>query len=84
MREKLAANFAGWRRWVVEWLREHGVADRVAEETAQLVLAVMEGGVMQARIARSIEPFDASVRSVKRYLEQLLHDISSPTPAAES
>ena len=71
VREKLAANFAGWRRWVTEWVGEHGAADDVAEDLAQLVLAVMEGGVMQARTARSIEPFDASVRGVKRCLEQM-------------
>ncbi len=72
VRDRLAANFAGWRRWVVEWLKEHGAADTVAHETAELVLAVMEGGVMQARIGRSIEPFDAAVMGLKRYLDLLM------------
>jgi len=71
VREKLVENFTGWRHWVSEWLRDDGVEADVAEDLSQLVLAVMEGGVMQARVARDIEPFAASVRGVKRCLEHI-------------
>ena len=71
VRNKIAANFAGWRHWVAEWVMEEGATESIAEETAQFVLAVMEGAIMQARISRSIEPFDASARGIERYLEQL-------------
>lgn len=74
IRHKLAANFAGWCRWVSAWLEEQEVPASVAEQTALFVLAVMEGGVMQARVGRSIEPFDASLQGIKRYLEQLLRE----------
>ncbi|MCH9003139.1 MAG: TetR/AcrR family transcriptional regulator, partial [Planctomycetes bacterium] len=38
---------------------------------ATFILTVMEGGVMQARAHRSLEPFDASVAMLKDYLDRL-------------
>jgi TetR/AcrR family transcriptional regulator, transcriptional repressor for nem operon len=40
-------------------------------ELAQLSLSVMEGGVMQARTHRTIEPYDASVRQLRAYVDTL-------------
>lgn len=74
IRRRLAENFAAWRRAVTRCLADLGDelrADADPEEVAHLVLSVMEGGVMQARTERSMEPFDASVRQLRRYLEGL-------------
>lgn len=73
-REKIAANFEGWRRWIRTCLED--AADRLPPdadpgELATFVLTVMEGAVMQARAARSIEPFDASIRRLRDYLAHL-------------
>jgi TetR/AcrR family transcriptional regulator, transcriptional repressor for nem operon len=38
---------------------------------AKFVLTVMEGGVMQARAHRAIEPFDASVAHLRNYFQLL-------------
>lgn len=38
---------------------------------ARFVLTVMEGGVMQARTARSLKPFDDSVDSLRNYFDVL-------------
>lgn len=74
VRRRLADNFAAWRGAVAGCLAELGdelPPDVAPDEVAHLVLSVMEGGVMQARTERSIEPFDASVRQLRRYLEGL-------------
>lgn len=74
IRRRLAENFAAWRRAVTRCLADLGDelrADADPEEVAHLVLSVMEGGVMQARTERSMEPFDASVRQLRHYLEGL-------------
>lgn len=75
VRERLARNFASWCDAVRECLDAAG--DRLApdvdtRELSQLVLTVMEGGVMQARTHRSIEPYDASVRQLRAYIDRLL------------
>jgi hypothetical protein len=38
---------------------------------AQLILTVMEGGVMQSRTHRTLEAFDASVAGLRDYLDRL-------------
>ena len=68
-------NFRNWMAVVRGWL-DHA-ADRLPDsvdraELATLILTVMEGGLMQARAARSIEPYDASVAQVQSYLELLM------------
>lgn len=74
VRALLASNFAQWCEAVEGCLRE--AADRFPPdldlgELSQFVLTTMEGGVMQARTHRSIQPYDASVRQLGRYLEAL-------------
>jgi AcrR family transcriptional regulator len=74
VRSLLALNFAGWCSAIEGFLEEAGErlpADVDRGELATFVLSVMEGGVMQARTHRSIEPFDASVRQLERYLREL-------------
>src|SRR6185437_7594305 len=68
--ERIAANFAGWTGAVREFLKEG--AGRLPRKTdlealAGFVLTTMEGGVMQARSARRIEPFDQSVAQLRNY-----------------
>jgi len=74
VRERLAANFEGWVRAVEHCLIEAG--DRVPAGVdrgalARLVLATMEGAVMQARTYRTLEAFDAAVGALRDYFERL-------------
>jgi hypothetical protein len=75
-RVRLHENFEGWRLAVRKCLEDAGAAlpkgvDR--DKLATFILTVMEGGVMQARTARSIEPFDASVEMLRDYVDRLTH-----------
>ncbi|NNG15911.1 MAG: TetR/AcrR family transcriptional regulator [Gemmatimonadales bacterium] len=66
--------FSGWARRVHRWLDQAGARLPAALDRpglARLVLSVMEGGVMQARAAGSLEPFDASVAQLRHYMELL-------------
>ncbi|MDB5707922.1 MAG: regulatory protein TetR [Sphingomonas bacterium] len=74
VRELLAANFDGWVAGVKTCL--DAAADRLpagtdTEALAQFVLTVMEGGVMQSRTHRTLRAFDASVASLRDYLDRL-------------
>ena len=66
--ELIARNFADWRKAVEGCLREAGVEEPGA--SACLVLAAMEGGVMQARAQRDVAPFDACVARLRHYLKK--------------
>ncbi|MDX1746681.1 MAG: TetR/AcrR family transcriptional regulator [Halobacteriales archaeon] len=73
VRRRIAANFEAWRSAVLDCLRE--AADRFPtdadlERLSAVVLTIMEGGIMQARTFRSIEPFDAGVAFLRDYLQQ--------------
>ena len=73
-RELIAANFENWVREVGGWLEAAG--DRLPKDVdrarlARFVLTVMEGGLMQARAAGSLEPFDASVAELRTYFQML-------------
>jgi TetR/AcrR family transcriptional repressor of nem operon len=67
--ERIARNFTAWSNAVEACLRSAGFPD--PEELAVFVLTVMEGGVMQARAYRSIEPFDACIRQLRTHLTLL-------------
>jgi TetR/AcrR family transcriptional regulator, transcriptional repressor for nem operon len=67
-------NFENWADQVEAWLNAAG--DRLPKDCdrrslARFVLTVMEGGLMQARAAGNLEPFDASVNELRRYFEVL-------------
>jgi TetR/AcrR family transcriptional repressor of nem operon len=75
VREKLAANFSAWCGVIERCLAdaaERLAADLDCREVARFVLTVMEGAVMQSRVAASIEPFDASIGQLRRYFDGLL------------
>jgi TetR/AcrR family transcriptional regulator, transcriptional repressor for nem operon len=74
--ELIARNFTAWKQAVEACLRAAGLS--TPADAATLVLTVMEGGVMQARACRSIEPFDACVRQLRVHLDALT---GSATPA---
>lgn len=79
----LAANFDGWVSAVQGCLDAAG--DRLPPGTdtralGQFVLTVMEGGVMQARTHRTLEPFDASVAGLRDYLDRLQADAMRTNP----
>jgi AcrR family transcriptional regulator len=68
--ERIAANFVGWTDAVRSFLAEG--AERLPRKLdrdalATFVLTTMEGGVMQSRSARRIDPFDQSVSQLKHY-----------------
>jgi AcrR family transcriptional regulator len=65
----IARNFDGWKAAVADALRRAGIGP--ADDAAAFVLTVMEGAVMQARVYRSIEPFDACIRQLTHYLDTL-------------
>ena len=81
VRELLAINFDGWVAAVQECL--DAAAHRLPPGTdthalGQLVLTVMEGGVMQARTHRTLDAFDASVAGLRDYLNLLQSARSKP------
>jgi TetR/AcrR family transcriptional regulator, transcriptional repressor for nem operon len=74
VRERLAKNFSAWIDAIAVCLSQAKArlpADQDLRELAQLVLTVMEGGVMQARTFRDIGYFDAAVRQLRRYFKCL-------------
>lgn len=77
VRKLIADNFQGWRDAVQKCLDEAGdrfPAEVDRAELASFVLTVMEGGVMQARAYRSLEPFDTAVTQLRDYIDRLLND----------
>jgi len=87
VRAMLAKNFAAWIDAVEAALNEAraGFATAFdAREVAQLVLTVMEGGVMQARTFRDIDYFDAAVRQLRQYIELLKGRSRAPSKQSSS
>lgn len=75
VRQLIEDNFQGWRDAVQQCLDEAGdrfpgELDRA--ELASFVLTVMEGGVMQARTYRKLDPFDTAVTQLRDYIDRLL------------
>ncbi len=74
VRERLAENFTAWVEAVKACFDR--AADRFPPGTdtrslAELALNVMEGGVMQSRTYRSIEPFDRAVTQLRLHVDTL-------------
>ena len=75
IRELIHLNFKNWAAVIERWLREAGdrlPSDLNIPDLSRFVLTVMEGGIMQARAAQSLEPFDASVGQLRAYMNCLL------------
>jgi len=74
VRELLAANFRAWVAAVEQQLRSatgRFPADTDFHALAELVLNVMEGGVMQARTFRDVAHFDRSVAQLRTHFDAL-------------
>jgi AcrR family transcriptional regulator len=74
VRELLAANFEGWITAIERCFVDAG--DRLPPDVDRRGLAIfalttMEGGVMLSRTARTLTPFDQSVRMLRQYVESL-------------
>ena len=66
--------FTTWTGRVQRWLvaaDDRLPAELDRESLSRLVLAVMEGGVMQARAAGSLDPYDAAVAQLRSYFRLL-------------
>lgn len=70
IRAALAAGFAEFRRRIAGLLRDHGHSQAHAEAVAALILSAYEGGLMQSRVAESVEP----MRQMSIALRVLLRD----------
>lgn len=74
VRKAIAENLEGWRLAIRQCLLDAGPGlpkDLDRNKLATFILTVMEGGVMQARAHRSLEPFDACVAMLKDYMNRL-------------
>ena len=75
VRELLAANFDGWVDAVAGCLQEAAGRFRPGTDLralAELVLNVMEGGVMQARTYRDVAYFDRAVAQLRSCFDALM------------
>jgi AcrR family transcriptional regulator len=73
-RRLIHQNFENWALAVKKWLDDAGNRlpsdiDRV--QLARFILTVMEGGLMQARAAGNLGPFDDSVAQLRAYFDAL-------------
>lgn len=66
-------NFENWISRVEAWLEDDRRIPRTIERRrlARFVLTVMEGGLMQARAAGNLAPFDESVAVLRDYFDRL-------------
>ncbi len=73
VRVKIGELFAVWKRGVASHLRAAFAATPGVNVAAlaTLFLSVMEGAVMQARVSRSLRPFDATVASLRHVVAYL-------------
>ena len=72
--DKIAMNFEAWSTAVRKCLESAGSRLPKGMDLKMLsrfVLTVMEGGVMQSRSYRSIEPFDQAVAQLRDYFDRL-------------
>jgi AcrR family transcriptional regulator len=74
VRDLLAVNFKGWVDAIERCYVEAGArlpADLDRHGLAVFTLTTMEGGVMQARTHRRLDPFDRSVAMLRDYVARL-------------
>ena len=77
VRPAIDDNFHGWAAGIERWLDLAGdrlPADCNRKALSRFVLTVMEGGLMQARAAGDLGPFDDSVAVLRDHMERLLAD----------
>lgn len=77
LRQRIAGLFDLWSgevRHQLEAASDRLPADADPESLSHFVLAVMEGGVMQARTQRDVTPYGHSVARLRDYFDRLLAD----------
>ena len=75
VRERIQVLFEAWRAAVADCFRQlesELPAGVDPESLGVLFLSAMEGGVMQARVARSLEPFETTYWYLRDYVNRLL------------
>ncbi len=77
IRPHIDRNLRAWANAIQTWLEE--AAQQLPPDTDRhalsiFILTVMEGGLMQARAAASLEPFDDSVAVLRDHINRLLED----------
>jgi TetR/AcrR family transcriptional regulator, transcriptional repressor for nem operon len=77
-------NFENWADQIRAWLDAAG--DRLPRHTdraqlARFILTVMEGGLMQARAAGDVRPFDDSIAQLRAYFDALQQEAASKRSA---
>jgi AcrR family transcriptional regulator len=85
VRAALADNFAAWLAAIEGCLasaRHRLPAETDLRALAELVLTVMEGGVMLARTTRDIASFDRAVAQLRRHFEALERAAGRPARSA--
>lgn len=73
-RRLIDLNFQNWTREVQAWLdaaRDRLPSSADTGKLARFILTVMEGGLMQARAAGNLQPFDDSVAQLRAYFDAL-------------
>jgi AcrR family transcriptional regulator len=85
VRSLVSLNFTNWKNAIEQCLVEG--ADRLPDDCdraqlASFVLTVMEGGVMQARAYKSLEPFESAVALLRDYFDQLFEQSSDWSSAS--
>ncbi len=74
VRGLIALNFTNWKKAIEQCLDE--AADCLPDDCdraqlASFVLTIMEGGVMQARAYKTLEPFESAVAMLRDYFDHL-------------
>lgn len=64
--------YGEWEQQLNAYLRLHGLKPEDADDTAALVLAAIEGGLLLARAHRDVRPLRAAGRSLARLLRSIL------------
>ena len=73
-------NFEGWCQEVQRWLDEASERFPAGTDThalSRFVLTVMEGGIMQSRAEKRIDPFDHGVAHLREYFRLLMREPTS-------
>lgn len=88
VRPHVDVNFVNWAGSIEDWLYEAGdrlPRDLDRRQLSRFVLTVMEGGLMQARAAANLGPFDDSVAQLRAYLDalQTAAKTANPTQSLE-
>lgn len=69
LRARLADALRRWQQPVAAALRGMGVPGRRAASLASLMISALEGGIVQARVQRSLAPLDVVVRELGPLLD---------------